>query len=382
MRRSQPVQRVGVDLGRIALSEKGSAALVGNEAEPVEIFEQGALEPGSASNAIVVFDSEEHLSAQGPGDTPDVDRVHDVAEVQVPCRGRRESGYHRPFDSRGGEVGVDRVHVRQTVRVSRDAPGETDNLRTHCATRPCDGKVSACLRRDAVIPWLHPRDPFPPVERALRHPNGLLAAGADLSPARLLDAYGRGVFPWSNAEDPLLWWSPDPRMVLFVNEFRLSRSLRRILRSGTFRVTFDTAFRDVMGWCAAPRADREGTWITPEMLEAYSRLATLGHAHSVEVWSDRELVGGLYGVAIGRMFYGESMFSRRSNASKVGVACLVRQFERWGFVMIDCQMSTAHLASLGARGVARSDFLKRMRVLTSQPPVPAPWTPDTDLMEV
>jgi leucyl/phenylalanyl-tRNA---protein transferase len=233
-----------------------------------------------------------------------------------------------------------------------------------------------------LIPWLHPRDPFPPVERALRHPNGLLAAGADLSPARLLDAYGRGVFPWSNAEDPLLWWSPDPRMVLFVNEFHLSRSLRRSLRSGAFRVTFDTAFGEVMEGCAAPRAGQHGTWITEEMLKAYSRLAALGHAHSIEVWSDRELAGGMYGVTIGRMFYGESMFSRRSNASKVGMACLVRQLERWGFVMLDCQMSTGHLASLGARELARSDFLERMRRLTSQPPVPAPWVPDADLMDV
>ena len=224
-----------------------------------------------------------------------------------------------------------------------------------------------------MIPWLGPRDPFPPVERALRDPNGLLAAGADLSPQRLLDAYARGIFPWFCEDDPLLWWSPDPRMVLFVDELHLSRSLRRVIRSGRFRVTLDTAFRDVMEGCAEPRPDQDGTWITPEMLHAYMRLAALGHAHSVEAWEGDTLAGGLYGVAIGRMFFGESMFSRRSDASKVAFAHLVRQLQQWEMPLIDCQMATPHLASLGAREIPRAEFLGQVRRLVQLPAVPAPW---------
>ena len=230
-----------------------------------------------------------------------------------------------------------------------------------------------------MIPWLDCRDPFPPVEHALRDPNGLLAAGADLSPERLLDAYRRGIFPWFGDDDPLLWWSPDPRMVLFMKELHVARSLRRVLKSGKFTVTLDRAFRDVMEGCAAPRSDADGTWITADMLDAYSDLAERGYAHSVETWADGRLVGGLYGVAIGRMFYGESMFSRQSDASKVALVTLVRQLEHWGFEMLDCQMSTPHLASLGAREVARAEFLVRMRDLLQRPAIPAPWNLDTDL---
>jgi leucyl/phenylalanyl-tRNA--protein transferase len=230
-----------------------------------------------------------------------------------------------------------------------------------------------------MIPWLTPHDPFPPVEEAMTEPNGLLAAGADLSTERLLDAYRRGIFPWFGEDDPLLWWSPDPRMVLMRGELRVSRSLRRVLRSGRFRVTLDTAFPGVMAGCAEPRADDAGTWITPEMTEAYVRLAALGFAHSVEAWSGDQLAGGLYGVAIGRMFYGESMFSRQTDASKVALATLVGQLDRWGFEMIDCQMATAHLASLGAREIPRAEFLDRVRRLTAQPPVPSPWALDGDL---
>ena len=230
-----------------------------------------------------------------------------------------------------------------------------------------------------MIPFLDPDEPFPPVECALRDPNGLLAAGADLSPERLLDAYARGIFPWFGDDDPLLWWSPDPRMVLAVSDIRVSRSLRRVLRSGRFDVTMDTAFAEVMAGCAEPRAEQDGTWITPEMTRAYGRLAALGFAHSVEVWSDGRLAGGLYGVAIGRMFFGESMFSRVSDASKVALIHLVRQLERWGLPIIDCQMSTPHLASLGARDVARADFLRDVARLVRQPAVPAPWRFDPDL---
>lgn len=232
-----------------------------------------------------------------------------------------------------------------------------------------------------MIPWLDDDEPFPPVERALKEPNGLLAAGGDLSAERLLDAYARGIFPWFSDEDPVLWWSPDPRMVLMVTELHVSQSLRRTIRSGRYAVTFDRAFRDVMAGCAEPRETRNGTWITADMIDAYSELAETGYAHSVEVWSGSELAGGLYGVALGRMFYGESMFSRRTDASKVALAHLARQLERWGFEMIDCQMSTSHLASLGAREIPRPEFLRRLDRLVPQPGVPSPWGPDADLME-
>jgi leucyl/phenylalanyl-tRNA--protein transferase len=230
-----------------------------------------------------------------------------------------------------------------------------------------------------MIPWLDADDPFPPVAEALDEPNGLLAAGADLSPERLLDAYRRGIFPWFGEEDPLLWWSPNPRMVLMVDELHVSRSLRRVIKSGRYGVTLDRAFRDVMVGCAAARDGHEGTWITPEMLDAYTRLAALGFAHSVEAWAGDELVGGLYGVAVGRMFYGESMFARRTDASKVALAHLVRQLERWEFEMIDCQMSTAHLESLGAREIPRAEFVQRLERLTRKPAVPAPWSLAADL---
>jgi leucyl/phenylalanyl-tRNA--protein transferase len=232
-----------------------------------------------------------------------------------------------------------------------------------------------------VIPWLGGRDPFPPVELALSDPNGLLAAGADLSPARLLDAYARGIFPWFGEGDPPLWWSPDPRMVLVLDDLRIARSLRKVIRARRFTVTFDRAFEAVMLGCAEPRRDHDGTWITPDMVNAYTTLARLGYAHSAEAWMDGELAGGLYGVAIGRMFFGESMFARRSDASKVALVHLVLQLQRWCFRMIDCQMSTAHLASLGAREIRRAAFLDSVRQLVRQPPVPAPWRPDADLAE-
>ncbi len=225
-----------------------------------------------------------------------------------------------------------------------------------------------------MIPYLDAEDPFPPVEDAMREPNGLLAAGADLSPGRLLDAYRRGIFPWFGDEDPLLWWSPDPRMVLFVEELHVSRSLRKTIRSGRFVVTADRAFSAVMTGCAEPRADAEGTWITTEMRAAYARLAALGYAHSIEAWRDGQLVGGLYGVAIGRIFFGESMFARVPDASKVAFVTLVRHLQRWQFRMIDCQMPTAHLASFGAREIPRRDFLVEVNRAVVEPPVPAPWT--------
>ncbi len=222
--------------------------------------------------------------------------------------------------------------------------------------------------------------PFPPVERALRNPNGLLAMGGDLTPARLLDAYHHGIFPWFNEDDPILWWSPDPRMVLFPQEFKMSRSLRKTLRAGRYEVRADTAFEQVMRACAAPRQGQHGTWIHPEMIAAYVELHQMGYAHSVEVWIEGKLAGGLYGMAIGRMFYGESMFSRRTDASKIALAHLAAQLARWNFGMIDCQMNTAHLASLGAREIPRKEFIARLQELVNYANRESPWELEHDLV--
>jgi leucyl/phenylalanyl-tRNA---protein transferase len=224
-----------------------------------------------------------------------------------------------------------------------------------------------------MIPWLGPGDPFPPIETAMHDPNGLLAAGADLSPERLVDAYSRGIFPWFNEEEPPLWWSPDPRMVVFAAERRVTRSLRKVMDSGRFRVTLDTAFADVMSGCAEPRPGQDGTWITTQIFDAYLELARLGFAHSVETWEGDQLVGGLYGVGIGRMFFGESMFARRSDASKVAFVSLLAQFERWGMPLVDCQVPTSHLGSLGGREIPRREFLEHVSQLVRQSAVPAPW---------
>ncbi|MCL5060607.1 MAG: leucyl/phenylalanyl-tRNA--protein transferase [Candidatus Thermoplasmatota archaeon] len=222
---------------------------------------------------------------------------------------------------------------------------------------------------------------FPPVETALADPNGLLAMGGDLSVERLLDAYRHGIFPWFNPGEPILWWSPDPRMVLVPDEIRVTRSLAKRIRNAGFEVRVDTAFADVMRACAAPRRlDRDGrvpaTWISPAMVAAYTRLFEAGFAHSVETWHHGALVGGLYGVAIGRMFYGESMFSREPDASKVALVRLARQLQRWEFGLIDCQMETAHLASLSARTMPRAAFTARLAELVNLPHHPGPWSFD------
>lgn len=208
----------------------------------------------------------------------------------------------------------------------------------------------------------------------MRRPNGLLAAGGGLAPERLIDAYARGVFPWFSEGDPVLWWSPDPRMVLFLDELHVSRSLDRRIRRGGFEVRADTAFGDVITACSAPREDQAGTWISPLMIRAYQRLHDLGYAHSAETWIDGALAGGLYGVAIGHMFFGESMFTRVSDASKLALVTLVRSLRRWGFELLDCQMRTAHLASLGAREVPRREFLAKVGRLVREPAIPSPWT--------
>lgn len=209
--------------------------------------------------------------------------------------------------------------------------------------------------------WLEPdSDPaqFPDPQYALVEPDGLLAVGGDLSPARLLNAYRQGIFPWYSEGQPILWWSPNPRAVLYPNALKISQSLRKKLRKQLFRVTLDTAFPEVIEACSEPRAEQDGTWITDEMKQAYIHLHRIGFAHSVECWEDEQLVGGLYGISMGKVFFGESMFARRSDASKIAFAHLVEQLKDWGFGLIDCQVHTGHLASLGAEDIPRVSFLE------------------------
>jgi leucyl/phenylalanyl-tRNA--protein transferase len=228
-----------------------------------------------------------------------------------------------------------------------------------------------------MIPWLGNTDGFPPLELALREPNGLLCAGGDLTPQRIVRAYGDGIFPWYSPGEPVLWWSPDPRMVLFPTEFRISHSLRKTLRKGRYQVRLDTRFKAVIEACAeTPRPGQAGTWIAPEIQAAYFRLHELGYAHSVETWIDGKLAGGLYGIAIGKMFYGESMFTHVTDASKIAVAHLARFLGEREFGMIDCQMNTSHLASLGAREIPREDFLRDLQRLTAVPPLCGRWPAD------
>lgn len=235
-----------------------------------------------------------------------------------------------------------------------------------------------------MIPWLNPEDPFPPLSTALKNPSGLLAAGADLSPERLIQAYRRGIFPWFSAGEPILWWSPDPRMVLFPHQLKVSRSLQKALRRRDYQVRADTCFRAVMSACAqAPREGQGGTWITDEMIDAYCALHDRGVSHSVETWIDGELAGGLYGIAIGRAFYGESMFTRVTDASKIAFVHLVRQLQRWQFGVIDCQMRTEHLARFGAREIPRTEFsvLLTKLVNCANPGTTSPWKFDDGLHE-
>ncbi len=228
-----------------------------------------------------------------------------------------------------------------------------------------------------MLTWLQPDTPFPPVEKALTSPNGLLAAGHDLTPQRILDAYSQGIFPWFSEGEPVLWWSPDPRMVLFPDKFKISRSLSKAAGSGKFEIRIDSAFPRVMAACAAPRAGQKGTWIVPEMIAAYTVLHERGFAHSVESWLPNadggELVGGLYGMALGKVFYGESMFARQTDASKVALVALVELLKRKGFQMIDCQQETKHLATLGAHPIPRSEFTQRLKELINFPLLPSSW---------
>jgi leucyl/phenylalanyl-tRNA--protein transferase len=234
--------------------------------------------------------------------------------------------------------------------------------------------------------WLdmEDRETFPPVSLALREPDGLLAIGGDLSEPRLLAAYRHGVFPWYSEGQPILWWSPDPRCVLLPDRFRVRRSLRKVLRRGEFEVRFDTAFGAVIDGCAQTRRDGLGTWITDEMRAAYIRLHHAGYAHSVECWQGDQLVGGLYGLSIGRIFFGESMFSRTRDASKVALAYLVAQVTRWQFPLIDCQVTSEHLQSLGATCITRETFVGYLEKYCGASDVDAPtrkgpWHMDPDL---
>ena len=225
-----------------------------------------------------------------------------------------------------------------------------------------------------MIPWLDHDTPFPPIRSALKDPNGLLAAGGDLSSERLLSAYRHGIFPWFSEGDPILWWSPDPRMILFPAERKISRSLAKTLRNRSYEARFDCAFGEVMAACAAPRKGEPGTWISGAMVEAYRRLHRLGYAHSVETWIDGDLAGGLYGVAIGRVFFGESMFSRARDASKIALAALVGHLKSAGFGLIDCQMHTRHLETLGAREIPRRRFSALLEELIHYPHSPGSWS--------
>lgn len=213
---------------------------------------------------------------------------------------------------------------------------------------------------------------FPPLEQALRNPNGLLAAGGDLSAGRLISAYRHGCFPWFQEGQPILWWSPDPRMVLLPAELHVSHSLRKLMRQGRFTVSFDRDFAAVIQACAAPRSYADGTWITPAMQDAYRELHRRGIAHSVEVWQHDQLVGGLYGLAMGRLFFGESMFSRTTNASKIAFVTLTERLRECGFALIDCQMHTQHLASFGAREIPRAEFAGYLARYVDQTG-PSPW---------
>lgn len=221
------------------------------------------------------------------------------------------------------------------------------------------------------VPILEANQAFPPVDQATT--DGLLAVGGDLSPERILKAYREGIFPWYGDDFPIMWWSPDPRFVLFPENLIIQKSMRPYL-NGRLQVTFDTCFERVIEECArVPRAGQDGTWITPEMKEAYTQLHDMGYAHSVEVWNEDELVGGLYGICLGHVFFGESMFSKENNASKTGFITLVNKMKERGIELIDCQIETEHLSSLGASSVERTLFIETVKYLTKDNPYLGSW---------
>jgi len=214
---------------------------------------------------------------------------------------------------------------------------------------------------------------FPSISTALTDPDGLLAVGGCLSTQRIINAYRQGIFPWYSDEDPILWWSPNPRLVVFPDQLHVSKSLQKTQRKQTFQLSFDTAFADVIQACSMPRAQDSGTWLLPEMQAAYIRLYEEGHAHSMEAWFQGKLVGGLYGIAIGQVFFGESMFHTKTDASKIAFVTLVQQLTEWGYQLIDCQVHTDHLASLGAEEMPRSDFAILLRKFLQNKPHATAW---------
>jgi leucyl/phenylalanyl-tRNA---protein transferase len=233
------------------------------------------------------------------------------------------------------------------------------------------------------VVWLKPDTfDFPPVEDALEDPPGLLAAGGDLDPERLLAAYAAGIFPWYDNCSPILWWSPDPRMVMQPHQVHVSRSLRKRLRHCNYRISMDEAFAQVISSCAGLREQREGTWIVADMQAAYTRLHELGHAHSVEVWDKEQLVGGLYGVSLGSLFFGESMFSLVPGASKIAFVALARQLQHWSFQWIDCQMPTKHLQSMGAYAMSRDGFQEILSRWRANGEPTGRWEFDCKVMEI
>lgn len=232
--------------------------------------------------------------------------------------------------------------------------------------------VNTSMKLTVLDPY-RPDQPFPDPEKALREPDGLLALGGCLTPQRIVKAYRQGIFPWFSPDEPILWWSPDPRLVLLPDRLKISRSLRKTLRKNLFRVSYDCAFSEVIKACAEPREHQRGTWITNDMNQAYNQLHQMGVAHSIEAWHEDQLVGGLYGLAIGRVFFGESMFHTRTDASKVAFAHLVEWLSEWDYQLIDCQVHTQHLSSLGAEEIDRKEFTQRLQTLCDQQPSPQAW---------
>jgi leucyl/phenylalanyl-tRNA--protein transferase len=224
-----------------------------------------------------------------------------------------------------------------------------------------------------VLNPCQPEQAFPPVHKALTEPDGLLAMGGCLSPTRIINAYRHGIFPWFNPDDPILWWSPNPRMVLLPNQLYVSSRLAKTIRSGKFTFTIDQAFKQVIEACSKPRSYADSTWITHDIKQAYTELHQMGIAHSAEVWFEGELVGGLYGMALGQVFFGESMFHTKTDASKVAFVQLLQHLQNWNYQLIDCQMHTAHLASLGATEISRPQFIDRLNQYCEIPPHPQAW---------
>lgn len=231
------------------------------------------------------------------------------------------------------------------------------------------------------IPWLENNDPFPTPTRALKYPNGLLCAGADLSPQRLIDAYRHGIFPWYSTDEPILWWSPEPRCIFVPAHFQPSRSLRKHIRQHQPSVSFDRSFGQVMYQCSRPEQGPDASWISDDIIAAYTSLHELGIAHSIEVWQEEELIGGLYGLAFGRCFFGESMFSGQTNGSKIALTALCTQLKRWGYAILDCQVENPHLRSLGARLIDRRHFLSILDSMIDEPPAQTAWIFDADIFD-